>query len=204
MRKHLILNIVLIFIAISLTAQTKTTDMGVVINGVKWATRNADTPDTFAATPEAAGMFYQWNSKIGWSAADPMINSNGDTMWESSEVEGIIWEKDNDPCPLGWRIPTVIEMESLESVVSKWTSLNGVNGRMFGTDEPFLFLPAIGERTYKNGALNQEYNIGYYWSSTAFSINNAFNLYISNNYVAAHVVNLCQDGFLVRCVAEQD
>ena len=30
------------------------TDKGVVINGVKWATRNVATPGTFAANPEVA------------------------------------------------------------------------------------------------------------------------------------------------------
>ena len=44
----------------------------VIINGVKWATCNVDAPGTFAAAPESAGMFYQWNRKIGWSATDPM------------------------------------------------------------------------------------------------------------------------------------
>jgi len=37
------------------------TDAGVIINGIKWATRNVDMPGTFAANPEDAGMFYQWD-----------------------------------------------------------------------------------------------------------------------------------------------
>ena len=44
-------------------------DEGVIINGVKWATRNVATLGTFAAKPEDAGMFYQWGHKIGWSTA---------------------------------------------------------------------------------------------------------------------------------------
>ena len=40
----------------------------VVINGVRWATCNVDAPGNFAANPEDAGMFYQWNRKVGWSA----------------------------------------------------------------------------------------------------------------------------------------
>ena len=87
MRKYLILNIVMVFTVISITAQTKTTDTGVVINGVKWATRNVDIPGTFAANPEDAGMFYQWNRKIGWTCGEPMINSNGGTMWDNSDTE---------------------------------------------------------------------------------------------------------------------
>ena len=56
-------------------------DEGVVINGVKWATRNVDKPGTFAANPENAGMLFQWNRRVGWSANDPMVNSNGDVTW---------------------------------------------------------------------------------------------------------------------------
>jgi len=33
-------------------------DEGVIIDGVKWATRNVDVPGTFASSPEAPGMFY--------------------------------------------------------------------------------------------------------------------------------------------------
>ena len=40
-----------------------THDEGVVINGVRWATRNVDMPGTFAETPESLGMLFQWNRK---------------------------------------------------------------------------------------------------------------------------------------------
>jgi len=32
-------------------------DEGVVINGIRWATRNVDAPGTFVDNPEDAGMF---------------------------------------------------------------------------------------------------------------------------------------------------
>ena len=37
-----------------------THDEGVVINGIRWATRNVDMPGTFAETPESAGGFFTW------------------------------------------------------------------------------------------------------------------------------------------------
>jgi len=40
-------------------------ETGVVINGVKWATRNVDKPGTFVANPEDFGMLYQWNRRVG-------------------------------------------------------------------------------------------------------------------------------------------
>ena len=81
-------------------------EVGMLINGIRWATRNVATPGTFVTHPEDAGMFYQWNRKKGWSSTDPMINSNGGTTWDNSFPEGDGWEKTNDPCPTGWRVPT--------------------------------------------------------------------------------------------------
>ena len=52
-------------------------DEGVIINGVKWATRNIDAPCVFSPTPESSGMFYQWNRKLGWAITDQLFNSNG-------------------------------------------------------------------------------------------------------------------------------
>ena len=37
-----------------------TYDVGVVINGVRWATRNVDAPGTFAKNPESAGNHFTW------------------------------------------------------------------------------------------------------------------------------------------------
>ncbi|MCL2328610.1 MAG: hypothetical protein FWC39_08890, partial [Bacteroidetes bacterium] len=114
----------------------KTTDTGVVINGVKWATRNVDAFGTFAATPESAGMFYQWNRPQAWNATDTIV-----TGWDNTLPTGTTWEKANDPCPTGWRVPTLEEQESLfkmfdteegtEKVTDEWTTQNGVIGRRF-------------------------------------------------------------------------
>jgi len=41
-------------------AQNNTTDEGVVINGVKWATRNLDVGSTFVENPEDKGALFQW------------------------------------------------------------------------------------------------------------------------------------------------
>ena len=74
----------------------------VEIAGVRWATCNVNTPGTFATKPEDAGMFYQWNRKIGWSATNPMVNSNGGTTWSNLFPDvTTTWEADKNPCPQG-------------------------------------------------------------------------------------------------------
>ena len=86
---------------------TSTTDVGVVINGVTWATRNVDKPNTFAAKPESTGCFYQWNRPTAWAATGDV------TGWNNTYPEGTTWATANDPCPAGWRVPTRAEIESL-------------------------------------------------------------------------------------------
>ena len=152
-------------------------DEGVVINGVRWATRNVDKPGTFATNPENAGMLFQWNRRVGWSATDPMINSDGGTDWDSTEPERTELKKSNDPSPVGWRIPTEEEFYKLldtEKVTNEWTTLNGVNGRKY-TDiatGKSIFLPVTSIRL-PNGSLyygdDTDGAFGWYWSSTLCS-----------------------------------
>ena len=170
----------------------------VIIDGIKWATRNVDMPGTFAAKPEDAGMFYQWNRKVGWSATDPLVNSDGGTTWNSSHADapGNIWELSNDPCPTGWRVPTWFELRSLVNAGSEWTTINGVNGRIFGSGNNSLFLSAAGYRNSMDGTLNSLGISGFYWSTRTM-----FFLGLDSNY-AAMVDNVPSIGISVRCVAE--
>jgi uncharacterized protein (TIGR02145 family) len=167
--------------SMSFTKPTNTTDSGVVINGVKWATRNVATPATFAFNPEEAGMFYQWNSKIGWPSTGTV------TGWISSWNGGYTtasatdtWTSANDPSPSGWRVPTLAEIKTLTAsskVTSRWTTQNSVYGEKF-TDKTTgnsIFLPASGYRA-DDGTLRAEGSYGYYWSSTAYDVSNVYYL----------------------------
>ena len=177
-------------------------DEGVVINGVRWATRNVDMPGTFAAKPESAGMFYQWNKNIGWSTTDPMVNSNGGTTWDNTSAIGTIWYEINNPCPTGWRIPTKEELISLEQAGSVWTTVNGISGRNFGAGANQVFLPTVGARHAVDGRLI-EYGLGCYWSSSNSSGSSyAVHLYFSSSSVSASSTNPRSRGYSVRCVAE--
>ena len=144
----------------------------VEINGVKWATRNVDMPCTFAANPEDAGMFYQWNRNIGWSSTNPMINSNGGTTWDDSFPNGETWEKANDPSPAGYRVPNKTEIEKLldaDKVTTEWITENAVIGRRF-TDKVngnSIFLPAAGYRSETDGGFRNVGTYGSYWSSSS-------------------------------------
>ena len=177
-------------------------DEGVIINGVKWATRNVDKPGTFAATPESTGMFYQWNRRVGWSATDPMINSDGGTDWNGTDSESSIWKKSNDPCPAGWRMPTQQELQKLVNAGSQWTTVNGVEGTLLGNGLNTIFLPAFGFRSRSDGMLGQAGSVGYYWSSTQYNSNVASFLDFYKGITPRVSGYNKANGILCRCVAE--
>ena len=187
-------------------------DEGVIINGVKWATRNIDAPGTFAAMPENAGMFYQWNRKKAWNSIDKNVSG-----WDSSDQSDSQWTASNDPSPTGWRVPTAVEIESLlntTKVTCEWKSQNGINGRKFTdkTTGASIFIPAAGWRGGGDGVLWGVGENGSYWSSTRTDKNGktvngwkpglrVYNLRFVND--VAHLYNeLPSYGFPVRPVAE--
>ena len=157
-------NLLLLFVSVVLlscgTARGGQTsdEQGVVIDGVRWATRNVNTPGTFAASPESAGMFYQWNSRTAWSATGEVAD------WNAANATGDSWERANDPCPQGWRVPTEDELTALAEMGGTWATRNGVDGKIFGTAPNQIFLPAAGWRANSNGALNGIDTRGSYWS----------------------------------------
>jgi uncharacterized protein (TIGR02145 family) len=186
-----------------------TTDEGVVINGIRWATRNVDAPGTFAPTPESPGMFYQWNRRKAWNTTDEEVE--GWEGWYGLLPTGTKWYVENDPCPEGWRVPTIDELHSLWENRNETETINGVDGRLFGIAPNQIFLPVAGNRNHTNGALNS-FMTGDYWSSTqADGVVHARKLNI-NNYVLNMTtfdmsevgisIAIRAFGFSIRCVAE--
>ena len=176
---------------------TPTYDRGVVIRGIRWATRNVATPGTFAENPEDVGMFFQWNRRRGWA-------TTGDVRrwrWRRAAASGgTEWTKANDPCPPGWRVPTREELEALtRSRRMTWTTHNGVHGRLIGFPPNEIFLPAVGIRQY-DGTPYLAGEFGFYWSSSTNDEREPVAIQLSRNFVGSSGA-LRIDGFSVRCVA---
>ena len=173
---------------------------GVVINGVRWATRNVDMAGTFAETPESFGMFFQWNRRKGWNATDREVED-----WDNSIPLSDIWEEKNGPCPTGWRLPTRKEIENLLDVGYTWIVRNGVNGVLFGTVSNQIFLPAAGWRHFNHGALYHQGYVGVFGSSSSQVGSNPIdiiNLHFTFDFLS-NVINVHRThGFNIRCVAK--
>jgi uncharacterized protein (TIGR02145 family) len=168
-------------------------------------------PGTFADNPEDAGMFYQWNRKVGWSNTDPMVSTEGATTWNNANMEGEKWEKENDPCPEGWRVPTSEELLILRNetyVTSVWTTENGVNGRRFTdiANNTSIFLPAAGFRAYdETGIIKYAGNTGRYWSTTVNGTGNAvYHVNFTGGVATADASSNRANGICVRCVKDSE
>ena len=109
MKKILFLSAVLLF---GLTSCNNITSDGVMIDGVRWAMSNVDTPGTFARNPESTGSFFAWEEA---QKACP----RGWRLPTSEELRSLA-----------------------NAIGSEWTTKNGVNGRIFGVVPHQIFMPA--------------------------------------------------------------
>ena len=175
------------------------TDDYVLINGVRWATRNVDAPGTFAASPESTGMFYQWNRRKAWAATGETV-----TDWDGSIPSGTEWEAVNDPSPVGYRVPTLDEMLTLlagDKVTTEWMTQNGVNGVKFQDkiNGNSIFLPAAGFRNNNYSLLHDAGLCGFYWSSTHNLSYFAYSLISGSNFPTC-ITDFRSFGYSVRPV----
>ena len=212
------------------TAQTATTDEGVVINGIKWATRNLAAQGAFVNNPEDYGGLFQWGRKgdgheqrtssvtINYSENDTPGHgsfiittdfTNYDWMWSGRNdlwnlgSETVPEKAANDPCPAGWRVPTNTEFSSLR-VVEVYETRNGINGVVFGRGDNSIFLPSTGYRDYDMGYLHHANYSGYYWSSTAMGYYTNSSLYFSTvESFYPDWRTYRSNGYCVRCVADE-
>ena len=173
----------------------------ITVNGIKWATCNMNMPGVFAANPEDVGMLYQWNRNVAYPATGNVID------WDRTIPKGVAWEKENDPCPAGWRMPARNDFEKLldpDMVNSELTAVNAIEGRMFTDKETgsSVFFPATGYRESNNRVLRT--GDGFYWSSTQYDNDSAYNLGFATGGTkwTGCYNNARELGFSIRCVAE--
>ena len=206
---------------------TATEDEGVVINGVKWATRNLDVGGTFVENPEDYGALFQWGRKADGhesrtSAITNVVSTtdtpNHDNFIIAGSVSGSDWRSPhnnalwnvgtetapvkaaNDPSPSGWRVPTDTEMRKLLDK-SKVDIMSDKGGYVF-TDKATgasLFLPAAGNRFCSSGNLS---NRGEYWSSSSYGSSESYYVYFAVTGPLMNSQGSRADGRSVRPVAE--
>ena len=142
----------------------------------------------------------------------PVYFSGGAYDWHGNGVDqnANLWNfamyPENNPCPDGWRIPTIAEWRSIITS-NTWTFINprGESITPSGSSTPTLFLPGGGFFMSNNGTLYCGGGDGYYWSTTT---NNTSNILLSDEiYFYGSTIQTTagylSHGMSVRCVADQ-
>jgi uncharacterized protein (TIGR02145 family) len=183
------------------------------VTGKTWMDRNlgASQAATSSVDPLAYGDLYQWgrfsdghqcrnsgttatlsssdtpghgNFILAPVSPNDWHNPQNNNLWQ--DVSGI-----NNPCPLGYRLPTEADWEAERQ---SWSSNNAA-----GAFNSLLKLPVAGFRSHYNGSFNWVGPFGYYFSSTVSGIYSR-TLIIDNN--ASIVIDARANGNSVRCIKD--
>jgi len=198
----------------------------VTISGTTWAPVNLG----YITGTRPYGLLFQWGRMYG----QEYVNTNvvpgpvAIGVGNSSANSSSFYTKDADPfdwctlmvaswdmatynpCPLGWRVPVVAELNALNAAGSTWVDAvsanpDGLPGRWFGGNHSgdhvgSIFLPAAGLRNVVVGAAVNREMIGDYWSSEV-SGNYAFSLNFLNS-LSAIATDYRAGGLSIRCVKQ--
>jgi len=186
--------------------------------GKVWLDRNlgASQVCTSINDTECYGNYYQWgrntdghekSNSIMESAQATDINNSGTDFiefsfvtgdWTTLDVNGSLrssnWNKTDGTavCPLGYRVPTIIELEAE-------TINNGVNINSDAYNN-FLKLPSAGYRYAVDGTFIVQGERGYIWSSSDQSPYASIIYYDATQSYSSHEYRA--NGLNVRCIKD--
>lgn len=113
-------------------------------------------------------FFYKYGNHYTYDCITPM----NDKYWNSGTEENPK-KSQYDPCPNGWRVPTITELNNLRNNKSSETINSvGIEGcwfsgfKVYSDSVPRVFLPVAGSRGGHYGDIYDRGFQGDYWSST--------------------------------------
>lgn len=160
------------------------------------------------------GNYYQWGSSA--IVADASTPADAIGGWNTTTAANGAWADGsktvNDPCPVGFRVPTQTQWDGViaNNTVSRtsnnaWTEGNANFGSAIhwrpDLSTKNLTLPAAGYRHVIDGLLRARGTYGGYWSSTQDDDTLAYNLDVDSSDADTDNNNHAY-GFSVRCVSE--
>ena len=194
-------------------------------SGLKWATCNVG-----ATKPEESGDYFAWGeTEPYYNSLDPLIwktgkdlsgyawgsyfdtDDNGKTFKKYTTDKKTVLDAEDDAATVNWgatwRMPTYDERnELLDNCTCIWTTMNGVNGRLFTSKKNYatIFFPVTG--LFENTTFSNKGDRGRYWSSsldarTVGFYNNSFLFSFDSFDMSGSDCSRC-NGITVRPVSE--
>ena len=130
------------------------------------------------------------------------------TRWNSGTSSQPVKTK-NDPCPKGWRVPTIEELSHLTQNYHWLKNDANQNGNYFSGDYyyrdgyPGVFLSASGIRRHDTANVDSVGEVGFYWSSSAKD-NFATLIDFSEFHIQTSDMVYRANGASVRCIQESN
>ena len=146
-----------------------------------------------------------------WGSTVSEDNAGAITGWSTTAAANGAWtdgsKTSDDPCPVGFRVPTRTQLTALvdntlnpRTFVGTWTNSSVYYGSGFRFGQS-LFLPTPGARLNSNGTLGSRGGSGNYWSSTEDSSTSAWRV-VFNSFAVFVGSSDRIYGYSVRCIAE--
>ncbi|MDY3318441.1 FISUMP domain-containing protein [Riemerella anatipestifer] len=107
----------------------------------------------------------------------------------------------NNPCPLGYHVPTLAELQALHTAITGATGTNS-SGNSNMWNETGLRLPASGGRIWVVGSFGDRSSHGRFWSSEASNSSHSWSLWFSSRNSGAGYNDYRAFGFSVRCIKD--
>lgn len=145
-------------------------------SGTLWATCNVG-----ASKPSDVGLYFQWGDTSGYTAEqvgkdkqftwnDYKFSIDGSSSnFSKYTTTGATLDLEDDAAHTNmggsWHMPTPEQCQELiDNTTSEWTTQDGVNGRLFTSDNgKSIFIPAAGNAW--DGSVHVSRRYGYVWSS---------------------------------------
>lgn len=169
-------------------------------SGIQWANCNVG-----AEKVSDPGLYFSWGNTEGHAEGSGYNFSQDvyDATPAAAITANLSLSQDAARANLGapWRMPTDAEFQELyDNCTCVWTTLNGVNGRLFtsNVNGNTLFFPAAGY--YEGTSLGSRGSSGSYWSSSYFSATGARLLDFNSSNVNPQYNSSRRYGFSVRAV----
>lgn len=191
--------------------------------GYTWLDRNlgASRVALSSTDHQSYGSLYQWGRQgdghqcVSWFGGTGGAQMSGTTTTQcnsgscsnslfvigsvdwNTPTSNVLWngttKGTNDPCPAGFRVPTMTELTNLKAAFSTPDAA--------GAFASALKLTTMGYLNYDNAVINYAGATGVYWSSTYFNSSSTYSL-LFNGTVSIINEGPRAYGYAVRCIAE--